>query len=273
MSPLVAIILGGLAMSVVALSGLVTTVLPPRIFELIVIPLVALAAGSLIGGALFHMLPKSVDILGATPQTFGLVALGALAFLLLEQYLHWHHCHRSVRQHDRLHDENPGVVCGPTRYPGPGPAPAARPHPVGILVLVADGLHNFLGGLAVGAAFIIDIRVGLVAWLVAAAHEIPQELGDFGLLIHSGWPRSRALVFNVLSASTFLLGGLVAYAVSGGIDVAVLVPFAAGNFIYIAMADLVPQLTTDPGARAKTRHTLAFIAGLGLMYGAAFIGS
>lgn len=151
------------------------------------------------------------------------LAGGLLAFLVLEQYLHWHHCHRPVAAH----------------------------RPVGHLILVADGLHNLIGGLAIGATFVTDLRLGIVTWVVAAAHEIPQELGDFGILVHSGWSRLSALGWNLASASTVLVGALAAYGLPNHRDVAVLIPFAAGNFIYIALADLVPELTTAPAAHDR----------------------
>lgn len=166
-----------------------------------------------------------------------------MTFLVLEQYLHWHHCHRPVAAH----------------------------RPVGYLILIADALHNLIGGLAIGAAFVTDIRLGIITWLVAAAHEIPQELADFGILIHSGWPRSRALAFNPASAATVLVGALAAYGLSDQLNLTVLIPFAAGNFIYIALADLVPELTTTPGAHDKAIHTLGFTAGLLLLLGIALV--
>lgn len=107
--------------------------------------------------------------------------------------------------------------------------------------------------------------MGAVTWAAAAAHEIPQELGDFGILVHAGWSRSRALLFNFASALTFLVGGWVAYALSGAMDVAWLLPFAAGNFLYIAAADLVPELTAFPDARHKLALTGMFVLGLGLL--------
>lgn len=116
--------------------------------------------------------------------------------------------------------------------------------------------------MAVGSAFVVDFRLGIVTWLVAAAHEIPQELGDFGILVHSSWNTRQALLYNVLSALTFPAGGLLAYGFAGHVDVAVLVPFAAGNFIYIALTDLLPEISTSPIAKHKIVQTLSFAIGL-----------
>jgi zinc and cadmium transporter len=243
MSTLGWIVLSGVAMSALALTGSLTLAIPEAAFKKLVLPLVALAAGALLGGALFHMLPESVDALGNGLRVYAWLGAGMFSFFLLEQYLHWHHCHRPVTAH----------------------------RPLGYLILVADGLHNFIGGLAVGSAFVLDTRVGIVTWLVAAAHEVPQELGDFGILVHSGWDRRRALRYNVISALTFLVGGLIAYGVSSRVDVAVLVPFAAGNFIYIAATDLLPELTTSPGARDKGVLSVGFGLGLGLLFVVAMI--
>lgn len=238
MSTLAWILLSGVLMSALALVGSVALLLPRRIYRQVVLPLVALAAGSLLGGALFHMLPGSLDVLEDPLTVYLWLALGFVAFLVLEQFLHWHHCHRPISAH----------------------------RPVGYLILVADGLHNFIGGLAVGGAFVVDVRLGVVTWLVAAAHEVPQELGDFGILVHSGWSRRRALTYNLASALTFLVGSVVAYLLAGTIDVRVLVPFAAGNFIYIAAADLLPQFTVRESMTEKVTHTASFVVGLGLLY-------
>lgn len=237
MSTLAWITVGGLAMSVLALSGSVTLLIPDRLFERVVPPLVALAAGTLIGGAVLHMLPEAVDAMGNELTLYVWVVGGFLGFFVLEQFMHWHHCHRA----------------------------AARHGPLGHLILVADGLHNFVGGLAVAGAFLVDIRVGIVTWIAAAAHEVPQELGDFGILVHAGWSRRRALAFNFASALTFLVGGWVAFALSGAFQVTWLLPFAAGNFIYIAAADLLPELTGYPEAGRKVLLTAMFSLGLAVL--------
>jgi zinc and cadmium transporter len=134
------------------------------------------------------------------------------------------------------------------------------------LILIADGVHNFIGGLAVAGAFIIDVRVGISTWLAAAAHEVPQELGDFGILIHGGWNKGRALLYNFLSALTFLVGGVVAYSASFALDVTFLLPFAAGNFIYIAAADLIPEIKYHDEPTSNVIHFLSFLSGLALLW-------
>jgi zinc and cadmium transporter len=134
------------------------------------------------------------------------------------------------------------------------------------LILLGDGLHNFLGGLGVGSVFLLDVRLGAAAWLAAAAHEVPQELGDFGVLIHGGWGRRRALLFNFLSGLTFLLGGLVAYGVSETVDVSVLVPFAAGNFIYIGASDLVPEVNRHGSGVMNGVYFVSFCSGVVLLW-------
>jgi zinc and cadmium transporter len=136
----------------------------------------------------------------------------------------------------------------------------------GLLILLGDGLHNFLGGLGVAGVFLIDVRLGIAAWLAAAAHEVPQELGDFGVLIHGGWRKGTALILTLLSGLTFLVGGVVAYAASARVDVAFLVPFAAGNFIYIGASDLVPEVNKHGDFGANVAHFVAFIAGIALLW-------
>jgi len=228
----------GLAMSALSLVGGAALLLPEPTLQRLLLPLVALAAGSLLGGALFHMISAAVVVMGSPETPLLWVAAGFLAFLCLEQFLHWHHCHRTLHEHTR---------------------------PLGTLILLADGLHNFVGGLAVGGTFVVDLRLGVTTWLVAAAHEVPQELGDFGALVHGGLAPRRALWLNFLSALTFVAGGAVAWAASSRLDVGFLVPFAAGNFLYIAAADLVPEINRHADWRVNVVHFVALAAGMGLL--------
>ncbi|MGE0823724.1 MAG: ZIP family metal transporter [Candidatus Binatia bacterium] len=239
MPVLVWIIGSGLLMSAIALIGSVTLLLSDNALRRIISPLVAFAAGSLLGGAFFHMLPAAAAE-GMPQVTLYLwVLAGFVLFFALEQFLHWHHCHR---------------------------ASSECKQPLTYLILIGDGLHNFLGGLAVGAAFLLDLRLGITTWLAAAAHEAPQELGDFGVLVHGGWGKRAALLFNVLSALTFLLGGLVTYVAASRINIVALVPFAAGNFLYIAASDLVPEVNKHRDPTTNVVHFVSFVAGIALLF-------
>ena len=238
MTDLAWILVGGVLMSAIALVGSLTLLLRPRTLDRIVMPLVAFAAGSLLGGAFFHMLPAALSA-RAAERVFLWTMAGFTLFFVLEQFLHWHHCHR---------------------------AEAGCRKPLTYLVLLGDGLHNLLGGIGVAGVFLMDFRLGITAWLAAAAHEVPQELGDFGVLIHGGWSRSRALLFNFISGSTFLLGALATYFASRAIDVGFLVAFAAGNFLYIAASDLVPEVNKHRTVSASVVHFLSFAAGLALLW-------
>jgi len=205
----------------------------------LIFPLVSFSAGALLAGALLHLIPEAVEEVNDTQSVFLLVIVGFALFFLLEQFISWHHCHR---------------------------APSEHKHPVTYLILIADGLHNFLGGLAIGSAFIVDIRLGIITWLVSAAHEIPQELGDFGILIHGGWKKSKALLFNLFSALTMVVGGLVAYFAASKINIVYLLPFAAGNFIYIAASDLIPEIKHGKNIFKNMLHFIFFVLGILLIW-------
>jgi zinc and cadmium transporter len=238
MAPLIWIVLSGVLMSALALVGGVTLILPAAARERLILPLVALAAGSLLGGAFFHLLPAAFETMPPT-DALAACAAGFVAFFALEQFLHWHHCHRASSECRK---------------------------PLSYLILLGDALHNFIGGLAIGGTFLVDTRLGIAAWIAAAAHEVPQEFGDFAVLVHAGWKPRAALLYNVLSAVTFLIGGLLAYAASAGVDVALLVPFAAGNFLYVGASDLVPELNRHGDRRRNAVQFATFGAGFALMY-------
>jgi zinc and cadmium transporter len=228
-------------MSAIAMVGSVTLLLKPDTLERLLLPLIAFAAGSLIGGAFFHMIPATLEVTATPLETGVAVVAGFTAFLVLEQVLQWRHCHRATH---------------------------AEHKPLGYLILLGDGLHNFLGGLAIGGTFLIDVRLGITSWLAAAAHEVPQEIGDFGVLINAGWSKRNALLFNALSALTFLAGGLLAYILSFRLDISWLIPFAAGNFIYIGATDLIPEINKQAGSRENMIVLGAFVFGLAILFAA-----
>jgi zinc and cadmium transporter len=127
---------------------------------------------------------------------------------------------------------------------------------------LADGLHNFIGGLAIGGSFLVSVKVGIVTWIAAAAHEIPQELADFGILIRGGWQKRQALFYNFVSALSIVPGAVLAYLAAGALDTTFLLPFAAGNFIYIAASDLIPEVKHAQTLRQSLIHFASFGAGV-----------
>ena len=234
------IITSGVVMALIALSGAVTLHLPRERLERLLLPLVALSAGSLLGSALLHMLPEALEHLHDSRQTQTWAAAGFATFFGLEQALHWHH--------------------------GKDPSHGHH-HPLTTLVIVGDGLHKLVGGLAVGVAFMVNLHIGLTTWIAAVAHEIPHELGDFGALVHGGLTPRRALWLNLLSALPFLLGGLLAYTLATRVklDLSFLLAFAAGNFIYLGAVDLLPELNKSRPTATTGLYVACFSVGLGAL--------
>ena len=237
LSSLAWILAGGLLMSLVAMVGGLTLLLAPRTLQRLLMPLLSLAAGSLLGGALFHMLPEGMGAIGARAGS-AYVAAGFSAFLALELFLQWHHSHRTS---------------------------AGSGEPLAILILLGDALHNFIGGLGIASTFVLNPAAGVAAWCAALAHELPQELGDFAILLHSGWSAGAALRWNLISALTFPLGGVLAWLLAQSLSVAGLALFAGGNFLYIAASDLVPEIKTSTSLRSGALRFGWFSAGLLLM--------
>lgn len=207
----------------------------------VILGLIAFSAGSLLGGAFLHLIPESLNKSTNIIGLFLWLLFGFSLFFLLELLLNWHHCHGS---HKCEHHKKP----------------------VTYLILVADGVHNFIGGLAIASSFLVSIPVGIITSIAAAAHEVPQELGDFAILIHGGWPKLKALLFNFFSALTIVIGGLITYFVSARLDTSFLLPFAAGNFIYIAASDLIPEIKHRINLKQSIINLLLFISGITLIW-------
>ncbi len=245
-------LLGGVLSVLVAASFLL---LPASVRSRLVPHLVSFAIGSLLGAAFLGLLPHALMSPGVEDfhDIFLAVLLGLLTFFVLEKLVLWRHCHSD---HCEAHS-----LAGQTRG-GQGKSAA------GSMILIGDGLHNFVDGVLIAAAFLTDIHLGIVTALAIAAHEIPQEVGDFVVLLHSGFSRSKALLFNVLSSLTTIVGALLAYWSLS--DMQALLPYvlavAASSFIYIAVADLIPGLHKRAEARATLEQVALIGAGVLLIY-------
>lgn len=238
MNSLIWIIVATLGMGLLSLVGVFSLFLQEGLLKKMIYPLVAFSAGALLGGAMLHMLPEAIEAGGNITNIFVWTIIGFSVFFLLEQFIHWHHCHK---------------------------APSEHKHPVTYLILIADSVHNFLDGATLAGAFLVDTRLGLITFLIIAAHEIPQELGDFGVLVHGGWEKGKALLFNLVSGLTALVGGLAMYFLANFINVVYVLPFAAGSFIYIASSDLIPEIKNHEKLEHNLVHFGFFILGIALL--------
>ena len=229
--------LGG-ALSVIA-AGLVTFTLGAGSVS----HLISYAIGALLGAVFLEILPHALE--HGDPHTMAATILGGiLIFFVLEKLVLWRHCHD---HHCEAHDAHP---------------PAHDHGRSGLLILIGDTFHNFVDGILIAAAFLEDTQLGIVTALAIIAHEIPQELGDFLVLLHSGYSRAKALAFNLLSSLATLVGALLAYFALSSLQewVPSLLGLAAASMLYVAVADLLPQLQRRLPWR-ETAQQLAWLAG------------
>lgn len=235
------ILLSAFLVSLISFVGALSLFFKEKFLNKILLVLVAFSAGALMGGAFLHLLPEAVETAGIENilKVFAFALLGFCLFYILEEFIKWHHHHST----------NHSV------------------HPFSYLILFSDGLHNFLDGLIIAGSFIVSPISGVATTLAVALHEIPQELGDFGVLVYGGLTKSKALLFNFLSALLAMLGGLVGFFLSQkiGSSIVYLLPFAAGNFIYIACSDLIPEIKKDFAPAKALAYFCVFILGILLM--------
>lgn len=246
--------------SLVSLVGALALTLPGLRSHRFLLVLVAVAAGTLVGDAFFHLIPEASHAWEERGLAdMGLFAVaGFVAFFALEVVVRSRHSHLEratpeVHGHDHDH--------------GAATAPAVAPY--AWTNLVGDGIHNFLDGAVIATAFLVDVPLGIATTIAVVIHEVPQELGDFAVLLRSGMAPAKALLFNLASAVMAVIGAVLILAL--GIDVAILeaygLPFIAGAFLYIAAADLIPELHHHSRGREAALIFLSFVIGVGLMYG------
>lgn len=227
--------------SLISIAGAITLVFREEALRRSLLFLISFAAGSLLGDAFLHLLPEATE----TPDGFGLTVSfsllgGVVALFLLEKLLHWHHSH----------------------LPGPEVL-----HPVAITNLAADGIHNFIDGVIVAGSFLVSTPLGVTTSVAVVLHEIPQELGDFGILVHAGLAPRKALALNFLTALTAVVGAVLTLVLADHVrDVTrYLVPITAGTFVYIASTDLLPELHKEPELRKSSVQLAGLVLGIALM--------
>ena len=207
----------------------------------ILIYLISFSAGALFGDAFIHLLPELAEEKGLGLEISLYILGGIIIFLILEKVIHWQHCHMPISKEHR--------------------------HPFTYTVLIGDGLHNFIDGLIIAASYIISIPAGIATTVAVILHEIPQEIGNFGVLLHGGFSKGRALFVNFISALTAVLGTVVGLLLQGrfeGIEF-ILIAITIGGFIYIAGSDLIPELHKENETKGSLLQLIVFIIGILLM--------
>lgn len=236
--------------SLVSFAGLVTLAMREAALKRIVFVLVGFATGALFGDALIHLIPEAIGSGMGEMKTGIAVMCGILLFFALEKFLFWHHCHGE-------HEESEDTLAEHDH----------APKQLGSLILTADFVHNAVDGIIIGASFLVSVEVGIATTVAVILHEIPQEIADFGLLIHAGWSRGKALLWNFFSALSAFLGVALVLLLGNGVEnlVPIAAAFTAGAFIYIAGSDLVPELHKTEGFGRTIIQILAVVLGFGLM--------
>lgn len=239
MADLLLILASVTAVSLVSFIGVFFIGLKEAVLGKILMALVGFASGSLIGAAFFDLIPEAAE----SGQAIWLyVVAGILIFFVMEKFLYWRHCHEGN----------------------------CEVHNFAYLNIIGDGTHNFIDGMLIAAGFLTSASLGYTTTLAVMFHEIPQELGDYGVLLYGGFGTKKALAYNFLSAVTAVAGALVTYLLVEGSKVQILaellVPFAAGGFIYIATTDLMPELHKKTQVKDSVIQLMALLLGIALMF-------
>ena len=238
--------------SLLSLVGLTAISIESDKLKKILIYLVSFSTGALLGDAFIHLLPEAVEESGG--MTLGIsisVLSGILLAFIIEKFIHWHHCH---------HTHSP--ECLKEHH-------ANQIQSFAKMNLVGDSVHNFIDGLIIGGSYLVSFPVGVATTLAVILHEIPQEIGDFGILLYGGYEKKRALFLNFITALAAVAGAIVALFASTYIPnlTQFLIPFAAGGFIYIAGSDLMPELHKETDFKKSFIQLVAFVLGILVMMG------
>lgn len=230
-----------LIVSSISFLGLLTISINTEKLKKILLYLVSFSAGALFGDVFIHLLPEIVEEVGFGLRISVYVMMGIGFFFIIEKFIHWRHCHIP---HSKEHI-----------------------HPFAMMNLFGDGVHNFIDGIIIGASYLASIPVGIATTIAVILHEIPSEIGDFGVLMHGGFSKSKALFYNFITALTAVVGAVVSLVISSYVEnfTTFLIPFAAGGFIYIAGSDLIPELHKEVEVKKSLLQFIAIVLGVLVM--------
>ena len=234
--------------SLMSFVGVLTLSIKAEKLKKILLYLVSFSAGALFGDAFIHLLPEIVEEVGFGLNISLYLMLGIGISFIIEKFIHWRHCHL--------------------------PNSKEHVHPFAMMNLFGDGVHNFIDGVIIGASYLVSIPVGIATTLAVIFHELPQEIGDFGVLLHGGFSKARALFFNFVTALTAVFGAAISLLISPyvGNITTFLIPFAAGTFIYIAGSDLIPELHKEVKVEKSFLQLIAIALGVLVMLSLLLLG-
>lgn len=234
-------ILSVIIISLISLIGVFTLSIKKEYLNKILILFVSFSVGALLGDSFIHLLPEAYKTLSSL-QVAVFLLLGILLFFILEKYIHWTHCHEQISKN--------------------------HIHPFAYINFVGDGLHNFIDGMIIASSFLVSIPLGIATSIAVILHEIPQEIGDFGILIYSGIKPKKALFFNFLSGLTSLIGAALVLIIGAANETfsQILVPITAGGFLYLALSDLTPELHKHTEIKNSLLQIVSILLGIGVMF-------
>src|SRR3989338_5386336 len=257
-----AVVLSFLSVIIVGLIsfvGILALTVNEKMLRKMVVYLIGFSAGALLGDAFLHLIPEAAET-GFTVATSLYILLGIVVSFMIEKLIHWKHHHYHEHQHHGDKD------CKEMKAKGV--------KPFAYMNLVGDAVHNLIDGLVIGASYIVSIPVGIATTIAVIFHEIPQEIGDFGVLLHGGFSKKKALFYNFLSAVTAIIGVAVSLFLINLVPnvLTFLIPFAAGGFVYIAGSDLIPELHHETGRKKSFAQFIALIIGIAVMWALLIVG-
>ena len=234
-------LLAVLLVSSISFIGLFTISMNEKRLKEILLYLVSFSVGGLLGDAFIHILPEAIE-LNTSMSLPVFILSGILVSFIIEKFIHWRHCHV--------------------------PTSRNHPHPFAIMNLVGDAVHNFIDGLIIGASYLTSFQIGFATTIAVILHEIPQEIGDFGVLMHGGFKRKRALFMNFITSLTAVLGTVVSLVIGSFVSgmTSFILPFTIGSFVYIASSDVIPELHKETESKKSFIQLLMMLAGIIMMF-------
>lgn len=241
-------ILSVLIVSAISLIGVATLMVNKEKLEKFLMYFVSFSVGALLGDVFIHIIPEISGEAGFAASSGLLILAGIVLFFVIEKFVNWHHCHHVEHTH--------------------------KVKPMAYTNLIGDGLHNFLDGVIIAASFMVSLPIGIATTVAVVLHEVPQEIGDFGVLLYAGFSRGKALLFNFLSASLSILGAVITLLIATSTErfSLIVLALAAGGFIYIAGSDLIPELHRDFKWRSSVWQLFMLIVGIAVMWGLGRVG-